>query len=57
MCYSGNTYYAWDRVFNMEDYYRSTLYVPKGTRDAYDKSMTFYKTFSDWGGFQNIIEE
>lgn len=57
MCYSGNTFNAWDKVFNMEDYYRSTLYVPKGTRDAYDKSMTFYKTFSDWGGFQNIIEE
>ena len=57
MCYSGNTFNAWDKVFNMEDYYRSTLYVPKGTRDAYKQSLTFYKTFSDWGGFQNIIEE
>lgn len=57
MCYSGNTPYAWDKVFNMEDYYRSTLYVPKGTRDAYKQSLTVYKAFTDWGGFQNIIEE
>ena len=56
LCYSGNTPF-WDTVFNMEDYYRSTLYVPKGTKEAYKNSLNFYKSETDWGRFQNIVEE
>ena len=57
MCYSGNSPYIWDVVFNLEAYDRSTLYVPKGTKDAYKKSLTFYNAFPEWGRFQKIVEE
>ena len=57
MCYSGNSPYVWDVVFNLGAYDRSTLYVPKGTKDAYKKSLTFYNAFPEWGRFQKIVEE
>ena len=27
------------------------------TKDAYKKSLNYYKTYSDWGLFDNIVEE
>ena len=56
LCYSGNTP-VWDTVFNMNAYSHSTLYVPKGTKEAYKKSLNFYHSETDWGKFQNIVEE
>ena len=56
LCYSGNTP-VWDTVFNMNAYSHSTLYVPKGTKEAYKNSLNFYNSETDWGKFQNIVEE
>ncbi len=57
LCMSGNNPPVWDRVFDLNAYYSATLYIPKGTKDAYKKSLNYYKTYSDWGLFDNIVEE
>ena len=55
LCMSGND--IWDGVFDPDAHNLSTLYIPKGTMDAYKNSLNYYKTFSDWGRFKNIVEE
>lgn len=57
LCMSGNNPPVWDRVFDLNAYYSATLYIPKGTKDAYKNSLNYYKTYSDWGLFDNIVEE
>ena len=51
-CRSVIPYFVSKNVFNLEDdfYQNCTLYVPKGTADA-------YKTSELWGRFANIVEE
>ena len=57
LCMSGNNPPVWDRVFDLNAYYSATLYIPKGTKDAYKNSLNYYKTYSDWVLFENIVEE